>query len=335
MRRDLHAGANAGTHTIAGSYTATGVHANSTSSGFAVTVATRSTSTTVTCSRARSRSTRRPRAMPRSTTRPAGPSPNPTAPSTSAGRRRDGQLQQPDAAPSPVPPTRELHSTSSVTYTPTTGASVHTVQGDYNEAVERGPRHELRRPSPSPSPSGTHLDRGRLRRRPRRDRPGPAPARSTVTDTDAGTESDPDGLGRLRRTGAGERHLQRHGSCALVSDLDALTYTSSCSVTYTPDLGRRHAHRPRRLQRGLGRSTRPSFDDRRHHRHRADHLDRGRLPDRASRSTRAATCTVTVTDTDAGTKSDPTGSVDFAARAPVPAPSAARQLHPRPMPSTR
>ena len=49
-----------------------------------------------------------------------------------------------------------------------------------------------------------------------------------------GAKSDPDGTVDFSRTGAGQRWLQRRRSCTLVNDLNPLTFTSSCSVTYTP-----------------------------------------------------------------------------------------------------
>src|SRR4029077_10355048 len=59
---------------------------------------------------------------------------------------------------------------------------------------------------------------------------------ATVTDTDAGTKSDPSGSVDFSRTGPGGGSFSA-ASCTLVSDGNALTFTSSCSVTYTPTSG--------------------------------------------------------------------------------------------------
>ena len=58
-----------------------------------------------------------------------------------------------------------------------------------------------------------------------------------MTDTDGGAKSDPDGSVDFSRSGAGTGTFSGGGACTLVNDLNPLTYTSSCSVTYTPASG--------------------------------------------------------------------------------------------------
>ena len=124
-------------------------------------------------------------------------------------------------------------STCSVTYTPATGAGSHTVRADYNEAssalhttsfgtdtinvTERSTSTAITCTGP------VGLDQG-------------SSCTATVSDTALGTKSDPAGLVDFTRSGPGAGSFSP-ASCTLVSDGVAATFTSTCSVTYTPTSG--------------------------------------------------------------------------------------------------
>jgi hypothetical protein len=137
---------------------------------------------------------------------------------------------------------------------------------------------------------------------------------ATVTDTEsAGSKSDPGGSVAFGTDGAGG-FSSPGTSCTLVSDGNAGTFTSSCSVTYTPSTAASTTHNITGDYTASGNVHAESSD--------ADGFD----VTVGLRSTSTAvvcspasvlvgngsTCTATVTDTEsAGSKSDPGGSVAF------------------------
>ena len=136
---------------------------------------------------------------------------------------------------------------------------------------------------------------------------------ATVTDDEsAGTKSDPTGQVSFVHLGGDPGSLSA-ATCALVSDLNPLTYTASCAVTYTP------------TARGDGLHTiSGTFDGTPVHATSADldgvdvivnHRSTTTSVDCAPATIAAGqgtTCTVVVTDSStAGSKSDPLGTVAF------------------------
>ena len=126
----------------------------------------------------------------------------------------------------------------------------------------------------------------------------------TVTDTDAGTASDPSGSVDFTSSNLGGDF--DFGSCILVGNLDG---TSSCSVEYTGDTAGTDTITAT-YPEAASTIHKSSFDS-----------DDIVVTERTTSTNvecdtpvaidEASTCAVTVTDTDAGTASDPSGSVDF------------------------
>src|SRR6185503_15181846 len=126
-------------------------------------------------------------------------------------------------------------------------------------------------------------------------------------DTDAGTKSDPSGSVDFSRSGAGTGTFSA-ASCTLVADANPLTFTSSCSVTYTPTSGS-GSHVVRGDYNEASSTTHAtSFG--------TDSIlvtERSTSADLSCATPVAigepSTCTITITDTDSGLKSDPSGTV--------------------------
>ena len=196
-------------------------------------------------------------------------------------------------------------SSCSVTYTPSSEVGSHVVQAAYNEASSS--LHATSAGSDTITvterststvvdcPATLALNQGGL-------------CTATVTDTDGGSKSDPAGSVDFLETGVGTGTFSA-ASCTLVSD-GAATFTSSCSVTYTPATG-------------AGTHTvRADYNEASSSLHATSFgTDSITVTERSTSTAVTCTgpvgldqgslCTATVTDTDAGSKSDPTGIVDF------------------------
>ena len=249
-------------------------------------------------------------------TRPAsGPTPSPSTsaaprPRSTARPRWRSTRAAPAAPSSPTPMARTSPIDGSVDLSRTgagtgafSGGGACTLVNDLNPLASRAPARSPTRPPRAPAsrtPSGPtttrprawstrplrdrrhhrpraqHLDRGRLPDLAGDRRCGACTV--TMTDTDGSAQfQNTDGSVDFSRTGAGTGAFSGGGACTLVNDLNPLTYTSSCSVTYTPASGAGTPQSGPTTTRPRAWSTRP-LRDRRHHRPRAQHLDRGRLP---------------------------------------------------------
>ena len=197
-------------------------------------------------------------------------------------------------------------SSCSVTYTPTSGDGTHIITGSYggsstHDSSNGSANLSVTERSTSTSvdcPASLAINQG-------------GTCTATVTDTDSGMKSDPTGSVDFTRSGAGTGTFSGGGSCTLVSDGNALTFTSSCSVTYTPTSG-------------AGTHTvRADYNEASSALHATSFgTDDITVTKRTTTTTvdcvpatvainQGTVCTATVEDTDAGTKSDPSGNVNF------------------------
>ena len=130
---------------------------------------------------------------------------------------------------------------------------------------------------------------------------------ATVTDTAAGTPSSPTGSVTFTSTGTGA--FTSPGATCTLSP--ATSSTSTCSVTYTPTAVGTGTHNIKASYTATGVFTNSSdatgFNITVNERTTSTSVD----CQEPRAINQGSTCTVVVSDTDAGTKSDPTGSVSF------------------------
>ena len=198
-------------------------------------------------------------------------------------------------------------SACSVTYTPTAGAGTHTVRGDYNEASSAVHATSFGTDDilVTERPTSTVVDC----QEPRTIGQGSL-CNVVVSDIGSGTQSDPAGSVDFTRSGdAGTTGTFSAASCTLVSD-GAATFTSACSVTYTPTAG-------------AGTHTvRGDYNEASSAVHATSFGTDDILVTKRPTSTvvdcqeprtigQGSLCNVVVSDIGSGTQSNPAGSVDF------------------------
>ena len=137
----------------------------------------------------------------------------------------------------------------------------------------------------------------------------------TLTDTDAGQKSDPSGTVSFSSSNLTGGVFSNPGaSCTLVSD-GVATFTSSCTVDYTGDTAQIDTISATYDETQLGA---PCLGQRHVPDHRREAHDRHRchcLPATVAIN-EGTLCVVTVDDIDTGTKSSPSGTVDFSRTGP-------------------